>query len=256
VGRCSLWFMAAAVLATSLVAAPERPNERGSGRAKNRRLLTETVRANHPAIAPLAEAIRAVTSDPLEQLIVVDRATRLLVEYDSDLRVYQRRDYHATLDEMIEQRVRNGWTYLRDDCDGRAVFAAHVLAALNIPWRIEKSYWKGHAWVSAEVRGVRYDVLDVRATDPELQTVSYRVLGRFFARASRPPPTFAWRQAWLERAGGDVELGIRLGLLDASSKPGHLLQRRAVNWASGNPALPGRAIGRDVAVGVGPSAPF
>lgn len=218
-------------------AAPAAVGKSGPTRARFRSELARTVRADHPAILPVAEAIRAVTTEPIEQLIVVDRVTRLLVEYDSDRRVYAKNDYHATLDEMVKMRDLNGWAYLRDDCDGRAVFAAHLLAALEIPWRLETSYWKRHAWVSAVVAGVRYDLLDVQPGDRELQALSYRAFGRLVTRASRPPPAFAWRTAWRERTEADIELGIRLGLLEGTSRPGQPQRRQAVNWTNRNPHL-------------------
>lgn len=198
--------------------------------------LPKTVRPDHPAIVPVADAIRQVTRDPLEQLTVVHHVTHLLVDYDSDRRVYQRTEYHATLDEMIAQRRAHGWTRLRDDCDGRAVFAAHLLAALDIPWRLEVSFWKKHAWVSARINGTRYDLLDLRPSDPELQTASYRLLGRFLTRPSHPPPSFQWRTAWYARTGANVETGVTLGLLAADSRPGRFRERFAVNWTRIEPA--------------------
>ena len=97
--------------------------------------MAATVRPDHPAIVPVAAAIRAVTSNPLEQIVMVNDVTHLLVDYDDDERVYGTDEFHATLDEMLARRRQSGWLYLRDDCDGRAVFAAHVLAALGIAWR-------------------------------------------------------------------------------------------------------------------------
>ena len=193
------------------------------------------MRAEHPYIVPIAEAIRRVTLDPLEQLVVVERVTKLLVEYDSDWRVYHRRDYHATLEEMIARAREGRWDYLRDDCDGRAVFAAHVLAALNLPWRLEGSYWKGHAWVSSEVAGVRYDLLDLQPSDPELQSAGYRLVGRFLIRKSRPPPAFAWRLAWLARTNGDLGLGRQLGLVEREQSAGPGRERLVVNHARTGP---------------------
>jgi hypothetical protein len=200
-----------------------------SSRHHFRTELSKTVRADHPFIVPIADGIRQLTVDPLEQLVVVEHVTKLLVEYDSDRRVYQRADYHATLDEMIARARAERWAYLRDDCDGRAVFAAHLLGALNLPWRLEGSYWKGHAWVSTEVAGVRYDLLDLRPSDPELQRTGYQLVGRILTRRSRPPPPFAWRQAWLVRAHGDLALGRRLGLIETSQSWPQAEERFVVN---------------------------
>src|SRR5438874_6958630 len=50
--------------------------------------MPKTVRADHPAIVPVANAIRAVTKNPLEQLVMVNDVSHLLVDYDDDLRVY------------------------------------------------------------------------------------------------------------------------------------------------------------------------
>lgn len=197
--------------------------------------MGQTVRADHPAILPVAAAIRAVTEDPLEQIVMVNDVAHLLIDYDEDERVYGRREFHATLDEMIERRREAGWVYLRDDCDGRAVFAAHILAALNIPWDLEASYWKRHAWVVAQVNGVDYDLLDLRGTAPETDRVSYQLIGHHFVRPSNPPPYFRWRQAWLDRTGGDLEVGKILGMLELDSTAGHWHEHLATDWMKLHP---------------------
>ncbi len=203
-----------------------------------RRTLPLTVRPDHPAIQPVAAAIRAVTRDPLEQLVVVNDVAHLLVDYDDDLRVYGHEEFHATLDEMLARRRQGGWLYLRDDCDGRAVFAAHLLAALGIPWRFEASYWKEHAWVVARVRGVDYDLLDLRRDARELDRLSYRLVGHFFVRPGRRPPAFSWRHAWAERTQSNIQVGLTLGLLALDSRPGALHERHATDWTARVP--PGR----------------
>lgn len=194
-----------------------------------------TVVPNHPDIMPIAAAIRAITTEPLEQVVVVNDVTHLLVDYDEDGRVYGCHEYHATLDEMIARRRAAGWIYLRDDCDGRAVFAAHVLAALGIPWRLEASYWKRHAWVVARVGGVEYDLLAFRPNAPEQRHVAYRTLGHFFVHATRPPPYFPWRQGWLQRTNADLEIGKRLGVLELDSTPTYLHERHATDWTACEP---------------------
>jgi hypothetical protein len=192
--------------------------------------MASTVRADHPAIAPVAAAIRAVTDKPLEQIVMVNDVTHLLVDYDEDERVYRTPEFHATLDEMLAQRRRAGWLYLRDDCDGRAVFAAHLLAALGIPWRFEASYWKEHAWVIARVGGVEYDLLDLRLNAPETNRISYRLFGHYFVRPSRRPPPFAWRRAWAEHTQRNLQIGLNLGMLALDSTPTRQHQRFATDW--------------------------
>ena len=192
--------------------------------------MPKTVRKDHPLIRPVVDAIRAITTDPREQLIIVHDVTHLLIDYDSDERVYGRVEFHATLDEMIARRRQSGWIYMRDDCDGRAVFAAHLLSGLGIPWKLEASYWKRHAWISARVDGVTYDLLDLGKDDPELRTFAYRTVGHLFTRKTRLPPYFHWRRAWLDRTGADVELGLRLGVLEVGSRPGHLRERLSTDW--------------------------
>jgi hypothetical protein len=201
-------------------------------RAYFRHDMWRTVRADHPAIVPVANAIRRITSDPLEQLVVVNDVTHLLVDYDDDQRVYGTDEFHATLDEMLAKRREHGWLYLRDDCDGRAVFAAHLLAALGIPWRLEASYWKEHAWVVARVNGVDYDLLDLRSNAPETNRVSYKLFGHFFVHPSHQPPPFAWRRAWAERTGQNFQLGMELGVLAFDSTPGHLHLRTSTDWTT------------------------
>jgi hypothetical protein len=197
--------------------------------------MPRTVRADHPAIVPVAKAIRRITTDPLEQLVMVNDITHLLVDYDDDERVYGAEEFHATLDEMLARRREGGWLYLRDDCDGRAVFAAHLLAALGIPWRLEASFWKEHAWVIARVGGVDYDLLDLRPDAPETDRLSYRLLGHFLVAPSHRPPSFAWRRAWAERTGQDLTTGLTLGLLAVDSVPGHLHQRYTTDWTKEAP---------------------
>lgn len=204
-------------------------------RARFRRELTRTIRADHPAIVPIVAAIRAVSTDPLEQLVIVNDVTHLLVDYDEDERVYGQLEYHATLDEMLARRRAAGWLYLRDDCDGRAVFAAHLLAGLGIPWRLETSYWKRHAWVVARVGGVDYDLLDLRTRAPELARSSYQLFGHWFVRASHSPPYFQWRRAWLDRTRGDVAIGLRLGLLELGSTAGAWRERFSTDWTALHP---------------------
>lgn len=197
--------------------------------------LSPTVVSDHPAVQPIAAAIRRVSSDPVEQLCLVQQVTRRWVEYTSDQSVYGRRDYYATLDEMLGRREAEGWTRLRDDCDGRAVFAAHLLAALGLPWQLEGSRWKGHAWVSTRIDGVHYDLLDLQADDPELQSRTYRWIGRFFTAPSQPPPLVDLRTAWRDRTGEDPTIGAALGLLDpneqvtplaVASRSGHIATGR------------------------------
>lgn len=197
-----------------------------------RQAMPATVRADHPAIVPLAAAIRRLTDDPLQQIVVVNDVTHLLVDYDDDRRVYGRAEFHATFEEMLQRRREAGWIYLRDDCDGRAVFAAHLLSALGIPWRMEASYWKEHAWIVARVNGVDYDLLDLRRDAPEISRLSYKLLGRWFVRPTHRPPTFAWRRAWAERTGRDLDLGLRLGLLTLDSTNLRMRERYATDWTS------------------------
>lgn len=194
-----------------------------------RRTMPAQIEAGHPLIRPVADALRRLSDDPLEQLSFVHQVSRLLVEYDSDRRVYGRDDWHATLDEMIERQHESGWRYLRDDCDGRAVFAAHLLADLGIPWRLEASSLKRHAWVSAEVGGVRYDVLDLAPDDPELQDALYRFVGRWVLRKSHLPPRSDLRRAWRERADGNPGAGLTLGLLEIDADGRGLRPRYVVN---------------------------
>jgi hypothetical protein len=198
--------------------------------------MIKTVRADHPAIVPVANAIRAITSDPMEQLVIVNDVAHLLVDYDSDERVYGVEEFHATLNEMLAKRRENGWIYLRDDCDGQAVFAAHLLVSLGIPCRLEASYWKEHAWVIARVHGVEYDLLDLRKNAPEMNRFSYKLIGHFFVHASRRPPPFDWRHAWAVRTHRDFAVGEELGLLTIDSTPAVEHERYATDWTEIQPA--------------------
>jgi hypothetical protein len=198
--------------------------------------MPRSVRADHPVIVPVAEAIRAVTRKPLEQIVMVNDITHLLVDYDEDERVYGSTEFHATFEEMLAKRREAGWLYLRDDCDGRAVFAAHLLAALGIEWRLDASFWKQHAWIVARVNGVDYDLLDLRRDAPEIDHVSYKLIGRHFVRSTRRPPPFSWRRAWQDRTHGDVTIGLALGMLAIDSQPGRVHQRYATDWTQKSPA--------------------
>jgi hypothetical protein len=199
--------------------------------------MWRTIRADHPAIIPVANAIRAVTTKPLEQLVMVNDVTHLLVDYDEDQRVYGVEDFHATLDEMLARRRQAGWLYLRDDCDGRAVFAAHLLAALGIPFRLEASYWKEHAWVIARVNGVDYDLLDLRRNAPETNRIGYKLVGHWFTHPAHSPPPFAWRQAWAERTGRNLRIGKTLGMLTLDSTKFAMHERNSTDWSDIAPDL-------------------
>src|SRR5690606_37699445 len=59
--------------------------------------------------------------------------------------------------------------------------------------------------------------------------------GRHFVRESHRPPAFAWRRAWAERTGSDIDVGLTLGMLALDSKPGRLQQRYATDWTSKAP---------------------
>ena len=167
---------------------------------------------------------------------MVTDVSHLLVDYDDDDRVYGADEFHATLDEMLARRRQAGWLYLRDDCDGRAVFAAHLLSALGIPWRLEASYWKEHAWIVARVGGVDYDLLDLRRNAPETNRLSYKLLGHMFVRASVRPPPFAWRRAWAQRTGRDLANGLALGLLTVDSTLQRQRERYATDWSQRSPS--------------------
>ncbi len=203
-----------------------------------RNTMPSTVRADHPAIVPVANAIRAITTNPLEQIVMVNDVTHLLVDYDDDARVYGSEEFHATFEEMLARRRDAGWIYLRDDCDGRAVFAAHLLASLGIPWRLEASYWKEHAWIVARVGGVDYDLLDLRPGAIETDRLSYKILGRHFVRASKRPPAFSWRRAWAQRTGRNFDLGMTLGLLAIDSTPKSQHERFSTDWSTRSPKSP------------------
>ena len=198
--------------------------------------MARTVRADHPVILPVAAAIRAITTDPREQLVMVNDVTHLLVEYDDDDRVYGKNEYHATLEEMLARRRQAGWLYLRDDCDGRAIFAAHLLSALGIPWRLEASYWKGHAWVVAQAGGREYDLLDQRPKEAS-NRLSQRLIGQWIARPSHRPPSFDWRRRWREKTGKDLTLGFQLGLLNLDSTADSPCQRFSTDWSKSSPGL-------------------
>ncbi len=200
--------------------------------------MGKTVRADHPAVQPIATAIREITTDRLQQLVIVNDVSHLLVDYDDDRRIYGPQEYHATLDEMIARRRNAGWAYMRDDCDGRAVLAAHILSALGITWRLEASYWKEHAWIVAEIGGVEYDLLDLRGNARETDRLSYKLFGRFFVRSSRPPPHFDWREAWVTRSKRDLQLGLTLGLLTLDSTKTSMRTRYATNWTKRAPQNP------------------
>lgn len=226
----SLWVLIGLAAAVGVGPCAVSASQARHTRDYFRHAMAATVRADHPAIQPVVNAIRALTRDPLEQLVVVNDVVHLLVDYDEDERVYGAEEFHATFEEMLARRRQGGWLYLRDDCDGRAVFAAHLLAALGIEWRLEASYWKEHAWIVARVHGVDYDLLDLRKNAPETSKLSFKLVGKHFVRPTRPPPAFAWRQAWALRTARDLQIGLELGLLAADSKPGALHERHATDW--------------------------
>jgi hypothetical protein len=116
------------------------------------------------------------------------------------------------------------------------VIAAHLLSALGIPWRLEASYWKEHAWIVARVGGVDYDLLDLRRNAPETNRLSYKLFGRMFVRSSVRPPAFAWRRAWALQTHRDVAKGHALGLLTVDSTSGRQRERYAMDWSQRSPS--------------------
>src|SRR5688500_11101151 len=88
----------------SLMAAGDQPIFRRHTRDHFRYNMPGAVRPNHPAIVPVANAIRAVTNNPLEQIVMVNDVTHLLVDYDDDERIYGTSEFHATLEEMLARR--------------------------------------------------------------------------------------------------------------------------------------------------------
>jgi hypothetical protein len=235
-GSCALAIFAALTVASSALALELRP-ESESTIATYRNDLVRTVRADHPSILPVADAIRAVSRSPLEQLVMVNDVTHLLVDFDDDWRVYGREEYHATLDEMLRNRREHGWLYLRDDCDGRAVFAAHLLSSLGIPWRFEASRIKGHAWVVATVEGKDYDLLDYQPEGEPVHTAAYK-LWSWTLRDPVHPPAFEWRREWAKRTNFNVGVGVQLGLLAPDSTRDQLHERRSTDWARLAPRAP------------------
>lgn len=237
-GAAAQLLVAALVFASAAEAPalPLRP-EKESTIATYRHDLVKTVRADHPAIVPVADAIRAVTTNPLEQLVMINDVTHLLVDFDEDWRVYGREEYHATLDEMLQNRREHGWLYLRDDCDGRAVFAAHLLSTLGIEWRFEASRVKAHAWIVATVGGKEYDLLDYQPEGAPVNSATYKMWS-WTLRDPVHPPLFEWRREWAKRTGFDVAVGIRLGLLAVNSTRDDLHERRSTDWAKLAPGKP------------------
>lgn len=225
VGLLVSLFSLVSLSASALELSNERPTI-----ARFKSKLAASVRADHPAIVPVADAIRQITRNPLEQLVIVNDVTHLLVDFDDDWRVYGRDDYHATLDEMIQNRRQHGWLYLRDDCDGRAVFAGHLLAALGIKYRLEGSRIRAHAWAVATIDGTDYDILDFQPEGAPTNSTAYKLFN-WMLRPPHHPPLFEWRRAWAQRTNFDVASGIRLGLLAVDSAPGQLHERRATDWA-------------------------
>lgn len=235
-GTAAALLIVAALLALPTPADANIPLLSGRhSREHFRKMMPQSVRGDHPAIQPVVAAIRRLSSDPLEQIAVVNDVSHLLVDYDHDERVWGQLEFHATFEEMLARRRQSGWLYLRDDCDGRAVFAAHLLAALGIPWRLEASYWKEHAWIVARVNGVDYDLLDLRRDAPETNRLSYKLFGRMFVRPSQRPPAFSWRRAWAQRTGRDFHVGLTLGLLSLDSTPTALRERFATDWTQRAP---------------------
>jgi hypothetical protein len=224
-----LLFLCLLALAPLAAPALELNNEAHSI-ARYKTKLAATIRADHPAIVPVADAIRQVTTNPLEQLVMVNDVTHLLVDFDDDWRVYGRDEYHATLDEMIQNRREHGWLYLRDDCDGRAVFAGHLLASLGIKYRLEGSRIRAHAWVVATINGTDYDILDFQPEGAPTNSTAYKMFN-WMLRAPNHPPLFEWRRAWAQRTSFDIASGVRLGLLSPDSVAGKLHERRATDWA-------------------------
>jgi hypothetical protein len=82
---------------------------------------------------------------------------------------------------------------------------------------------------------VDYDLLEFRPARPETKSLGYQLVGRHFTRPEHRPPYFAWRSAWRERTGCDLELGKRLGLLTLDATDRDLTERYATDWTQVQP---------------------
>ena len=110
-----------------------------------------------PVIAEQARIIRATTSDPVQQLQLVQATMLRCVQYDSASDVWGR-EHVPTVAEILERRREKHWVFPRGDCKARAVYVAALLTELGIDWHAESSLLLQHVWISAEANGRRYDL--------------------------------------------------------------------------------------------------
>lgn len=110
-----------------------------------------------PIIAEQARIIRAATSDPVQQLRLVQATMMRCVQYDSATNVWGR-EHVPTVGEFLERRREKHWVFPRGDCKARPVYMAALLTEVGIPWHAESSLPLQHVWISAEANGERYDL--------------------------------------------------------------------------------------------------
>ena len=133
------------------------------------------IEPNAPALEPLVAALRPqITADmePKEVLKTVEKFVYKEISYDWDWNTWGMADYIPTVAEAIAKG--------REDCDGRAVVAASLLARLGYDAAIVTDF--AHVWVKTE-HGETMGAAEVMAEVRRSMPVDFSKKLPFFLRS-------------------------------------------------------------------------
>ena len=160
---------------------------------------------NDPEIRGLADTILGLHVPPPVMAALVAEVTRVRITYTSDVELYGWSDYVPTIEEMRQRARAEGWPTLREDCDGRAVFALSLARTCGLEARSVSSARFQHVWIRVFTPAEAWDLLPA---DGDRQAVE-------------PPPLA------IPPTPQALAALHRLGLVDAAGRP-----------CSGEPAHP------------------
>jgi hypothetical protein len=124
-----------------------------------RREITRACEPNNPAIQVVAAVIRRKSTNPLQEVALIQVAADGLLDYDLSSRVYG--EGVPTVSQMLARRRSAHWLFPHGDCKEHAVIAGSLLAALGISWEPVVSFTLRHAWVRVRVPGGEWDIMAI-----------------------------------------------------------------------------------------------
>ncbi len=114
------------------------------------------------------EAIKKLTTDPLQQLALVEISMSEGVQHYGTFEMDRpNRWFVPRLHDILEDQEKHAWIRPRSDCKGQAVWAAHLLNGLGFKYRARTSLALSHAWIEVEHDGKLYDLNGVTPAEGE-----------------------------------------------------------------------------------------